>query len=115
MTTATIGSTTFVASHRPSSLDLDHRDVDGDVGEVAEGDSGGDLEERGADADEHLRSATADTALGELVVGDGLAVHRGPFVDPFQVRAGVRPDLEALGHQQPGDHLRDRPLCRWCR
>ena len=90
--------------------DLDHRDVDGDVGEPAEGGGGARLEVARPDAGEPLEVGDRGDLLGELVVVDRLAVAGDALVDPLEVRAGVGADGEPLGHQQAGDHLRRRAL-----
>ena len=96
----------------PSSQqsDLDHGHVDGDVCEVPKGHGSRDLEERGPHAHEQFQIGDGPHRRGEVLVGDGLGVDRDPLVDPLQVRAGVRADAQALGHQQPGGHLGDRAL-----
>ena len=54
--------------------DLDHRDVDGEVGEPAERRGGDGLEVRRAHAGEHLEIGDGGDLLGELLVADRLAV-----------------------------------------
>ena len=54
--------------------DLDHGDVDGDVGEPAEGGGGHGFEVGGANAGEHLEVGDAGDLLGEVFVADRLAV-----------------------------------------
>ena len=80
--------------------DLDHADVDGDVGEPAERRRGDRLEVRRAHAGDRLDVGDAGDLLGEVVVADRLAVAPDALVDPLEVRAGVRADREAAGHQQ---------------
>ena len=90
--------------------DLDDGDVDRGVGERAEGRRGEDLEVRGAHAGQHLEVGRGQDLLGERVVVDGLGVEGDALVHPLEVRAGVGADAQALGHQQPRDHLRRRAL-----
>jgi hypothetical protein len=95
--------------------DLDHRDVDGDVGEPAERGGGDRLEVGGTDAGDRLDVGDPGDLLGEVVVADRLAVALETLVDALEVRAGVRADREPSGHEQAGDHLRPSSPCRWCR
>ena len=90
--------------------DLDHGDVDGEVGEPAERGCGDGLEVDRPHAGEHLEIGDGRDLLGEVVVADRLAVAGHPLVDPLEVRAGVRADREPVRHQQAGDHLRRRAL-----
>ena len=54
--------------------DLDHGDVDGEVGEPAERGGGDRLEVRRPHAGEHLEVGDGGDLLGEVVVADRLAV-----------------------------------------
>ena len=90
--------------------DLDDGDVDGDVGEPAQRRRRDGLEVARADPGESLEVGDGGDLLGEVVVVDRLGVAGDALVDAFEVRAGVRPDRQPLGHQQPGDHLRRRAL-----
>ena len=90
--------------------DLDHCDIDREVGEPSERGRRRRLEVRRPHAREHLEIGDGRDLLGELVVADVLAVAAHPLVGPFEVRAGVRTDRQPMRHQQPGDHLRRRSL-----
>ena len=90
--------------------DLDHSDIDGDVGKPSERRCGDGLEVRRAHACNKFQLRDGVDLLGEVVVGDGLGVTSDALVQPFEVRAGVRTHCQAVRHQQPGDHLRGRAL-----
>ena len=110
VTTATCGVAHVGGVPPPEQADLDDGDVDGDIGEPAERRRRHRLEVRRAHRDEPLEVGDRGDLLGEVVVADRLAVAADPLVEPLEVRAGVRPDRQAMGHQQPGDHLRRRAL-----
>jgi hypothetical protein len=94
----------------PEHADLDHADVDGRVGEPPEGGRRARLEVRRSHADHSLEVGDGGDLLGERLVVDRLGVASDPLVDPLEVGARVRADLQALRHQQAGDHLRRRAL-----
>ena len=75
--------------------DLDHRDIDRDVGEPAERGRSDSLEVGGADPGDRLEVGDAGDLLGEVVVADRFTVALDPFVDAFEVRAGVGADRRA--------------------
>ena len=94
----------------PEQADLDDGDVDGGVGEPAERGGRARLEVARPDAGQSLEVGDGGDLLGQVLVVDGHGVAGPALVDPLEVRAGVRADLQALGHQQAGDHLRRRAL-----
>ena len=89
---------------RSTHADLDDRDVDGLVGEPAERGRGDDVEVRRVDADRLLDERHRVEHLLERVVVDRLTVDRHPFVDPFEMRARVRADLQPERGEQLGEH-----------
>ena len=76
--------------------DLDHGDVDRDLGEPPERGGGHDLEPAGVDAGQLLDGGHVADRLGQVVVVDRLAVAGDALVDPLEVRAGVGADGEAV-------------------
>ena len=90
--------------------DLDHGDVDRRLGEPSERGGGDELEPARPHRHERLDGSEAVQHLGQVGVGDGLAVPGHALVDPLQVRAGERADAQSVGLQQRGHHGGDRPL-----
>ena len=72
--------------------DLDHGDIDGEIGEPSERRGSRGLEVRRAHPGEHLQIGNRGDLFGELLVADVLAVAAHSLVDPLEVRAGVRAD-----------------------
>jgi hypothetical protein len=101
-----------MSTSRPPTeqADLDDGDVDGRVGEPAERRRRARLEVRRAHAGEALEVGDRRDLLGERLVVDRHAVAGQALVDALEVGRRVRADLQALGHQQAGDHLRRRAL-----
>ena len=87
-----------VAAEHP---DLDDGDVDGDLGEPAERGRRRQLEPARLDAGERGQLGELGEHLGELVVGDGLAVAADALVEAMEVRARVGTDRQTrLGHER---------------
>ena len=86
--------------------DLDHGDVDREIGEPAQRCRRDRFKMRRQDACEDFQVCDGTDLLGEIVVADRFTVVGHPLVDPFEVRTRIRADGQPVGHQQPGDHLR---------
>ena len=82
--------------------DLDHGNVDGDVGEPPEGRRRDDLEEGRAHAGDQLEVGDRADHLTEADVVDRLGITGDPLVDPLEVRAGVGADGQSRGPSGAG-------------
>ena len=117
VTTATLASTTLVASQRPPETDLEDRHVDRAVREPAQGRPGEDLEPGQPDAvaEQRLEAGQVGEDLGQIGVADGLAVGGQPLVDALQMRAGEGADPKPLGASAGRSGPGPSRSCRWCR
>ena len=90
--------------------DLDHYDIDGNVGKPPERSSGNDLEVAGAEPDKAFEFGDGSDLFGELLVGNQLTVAADPFVYPLEVWARICAYGEPRCGQQLRNHLRRRTL-----
>ena len=94
----------------PADTDLDDRGLDGDVGEPPQRNRGDDLEVAGNRRKVRLDLGDQADELGEVIVGDRLAVPRDALIDPLEVRRRVRAGLEPGGDEQRRRDARRRRL-----